>query len=123
MSPSEINKRIALACRLKYIGSVFRHRTIINDAWEFPDGKIRKSPNYYGDLNAIHEAEKSLSSYEYCERYNHELADVVFRDWKELEEHGSAPSAFCKITATAPQRCEAFLRTINQWETTNHDEI
>lgn len=75
-------------------------------------------PNYTGDLNAMHEAEKMLSQ--------KQIADYVF----ELHLHvpdadltayagrmgEAAPYFFPAIHATARQRAEAFLRTIGKWK-------
>ena len=62
-------------------------------------------PDYLNDLNALHEAEKTLKVK--IEYYEH-LRDVCGRD--------SVGSAF---TATAPQRAEAFLKTLNLWKNNN----
>jgi hypothetical protein len=65
-----------------------------NAEWQLPD--------YLNDLNAMHEAEKVLMP-------------------NQLTEYGSA-LMFCErrefagIRATAAQRAEAFLKTINKWE-------
>lgn len=56
-------------------------------------------PDYPNDLNAIHEAEKSLQSAEKCRQY---------ADWLDDGNGGHF--------ATAAQRAEAFLRTLNLWE-------
>jgi hypothetical protein len=67
------------------------------------DGTFLDYPN---DLNAMHEAENSLSSIEQCQ-----FAEKLFRVM--VGEHGV--SDFMKIHATAAQRAEAFLRTIGKW--------
>jgi hypothetical protein len=82
-----------------------------------------KIPNYYEDLNACHVMEKILESdgglkFEY---HNH-LFEILPCD----ENHGPCglgsdgeenadimtPSGFTMLHATAPQRCEAFLKTL-----------
>jgi hypothetical protein len=59
-------------------------------------------PNYPFDLNAMHEAEKVMTS-EQVTSYVYSL--------ESMNERWSTP-AF----ATASQRAEAFLRTIGKWE-------
>ena len=59
-------------------------------------------PNYPFDLNAMHEAEKVLTS--------EQVTSYVYL-LESMNDRWSTP-AF----ATASQRAEAFLRTINKWE-------
>lgn len=63
--------------------------------WEVPD--------YLNDLNAMHEAEKILQHY------------GVFVD-KLAEIMGQPRQSIMLVNATAAQRAEAFLRTLNLWE-------
>ena len=79
-------------------------------AWGFGSSSI---PDYLGDLNACHEMEKVLD-YEQCEAFSTTLADIVHAANREKEY--AFPWAFARIHATAPQRCEAFLRTLGLWE-------
>jgi hypothetical protein len=65
-------------------------------------GVVRVCPNYLNDLNAMHEAEKVLTS-EQVTSYVYSL--------ESMNERWSTP-AF----ATASQRAEAFLRTIGKWK-------
>ena len=58
-------------------------------------------PDYLNDLNAMHEAEKVLNEAYLWNRY---------KGW--LLTWMTEP-----IRATAPQRCEAFLKTIGKWVT------
>lgn len=60
-------------------------------------------PDYLKDLNAMHEAEKVLVG-----RNNWELCDYVHK----LHATTNGWPAF----ATAAQRAEAFLRTLNLWK-------
>jgi hypothetical protein len=66
--------------------------------------KWRKShlPNYCNDLNAMHEAEKTLSE-EVRNHYIDLLGDIYLNSWEFA-------------TATSMQRAEAFLKTIGKWE-------
>ena len=70
-------------------------------------------PDYLGDLNACHEMEKVLD-YEQCEAFSTTLADIVHAANREKDY--AFPWAFARIHATAPQRSEAFLRTLGLWD-------
>jgi hypothetical protein len=63
-------------------------------------------PNYCTDLNAMHEAQNTLTGGSRS-KYVYELWDVT-----EAKTLG----AFENINATARQRAEAFLRTLGKWE-------
>lgn len=94
MTDDEINKAIAEACRWKLLA---------NNRWTKPCGIYADLPNYTADLNAMHEAEKVLvgkNNWELCE-YVHKLHTAT-NSW----------IAF----ATARQRAEAFLKTLNLWK-------
>lgn len=98
MTDQQINWEIALVCGWIYY-----------DGWHHPDGKS-ELPNYCNDLNAMHEAEKTLWPMEpiflstYCE---------LLMKSRYPSEWGSA---WGYIHATARQRAEAFLRTIGKWK-------
>ena len=72
-------------------------------------------PDYLNDLNAMHEAEKVLIDHQ-CKKYQDVLVAEVI-GWSAHENELIA------IHATAAQRAEAFLRTINKWTITQPDEI
>jgi hypothetical protein len=57
-------------------------------------------PNYPEDLNAMHEAEKVLD----------------FNQLKDMEDSVNFQFGVFPFHATAAQRAEAFLRTLNLWE-------
>jgi hypothetical protein len=61
-------------------------------------------PDYLNDLNAMHEAEETLTV-DQLESYREVLSDLLNDDCRM----GLA------INATAAQRAEAFLRTIGKW--------
>jgi len=63
-------------------------------------------PNYGNDLNAIHEAEKILNKKQQND-YCFTLMDIQ-NSWGGFE----------RLHATAKQRAEAFLRTLEKWEET-----
>ena len=64
-------------------------------------GPLEGIPDYLNDLNAIHEAEKVL---------NPSQEQLYFEKLHEV----SGSLAFYR--ATAAQRAEAFLKTLNLWE-------
>lgn len=59
--------------------------------------------NYYGSLDAMHEAEKVLNLEQQQEYWLRLCRDIV-------------PLSFNAWHATAAQRSEAFLRTLNLWK-------
>lgn len=72
-------------------------------------------PNYYGDMNAIHEAYMNLMEGQKYEYISHLLAVIhdVGSDYYNTIEWSLAVDL---LDSTAPQRCEALLRTIGKWE-------
>ena len=68
--------------------------------WVFADA----IPDYLNDLNAMHEAEKVLTGYQQTVTYSDNLMKIV------------GYHTFDSAHATAPQRCEAFLRVMGLWE-------
>jgi hypothetical protein len=64
--------------------------------------------DFYGDLNACHEAEDKLEfdHYPRRERYHEYLHQMILKEGIERP----------LISATAPQRCAAILRTIGKWK-------
>jgi hypothetical protein len=93
-------QRIAIA---KACGRVQRP-----DGFWFPQGSVVGSqgiPDYLNDLNAMHEAEKiAFKNGIIWGRYFDELL-IVCGEKNDV------------ATATAAQRAEAFLKTLNLWET------
>ena len=65
----------------------------------------RKLPDYLNDLNAMHEAERTLNENERA-CYIQWLVKIAERD---------KPPFFHAVIATAPQRVEAFLKTKGLW--------
>lgn len=76
-------------------------------------------PDYLNDLNAMHEAEMTLSptpdELEICHgrytEYLHSLCKVC-----GYPENERILFAWPIVTATAAQRAEAFLKTLNLWQ-------
>ena len=60
-------------------------------------------PDFLNDLNAMHEAEKTLTDKAH-EEFRLNLYDVIGDDSRLI------------VSSTASQRAEAFLRTIGKWE-------
>jgi hypothetical protein len=97
MNKEAINKAIAQACgydTTPLIGAV---------------GLMDRFPDFYSDLNAMHEAEKVLSPGKQIELYNEHLSELRFMD-------GNSAVTMQIWHTTAAQRAEAFLRTIGKWE-------
>jgi len=66
-------------------------------------------PNYLNSLDAMHEAEKHLYPNQ-AHDYDRELTVI-------LSDNGRSPISqdYLNYRATAAQRAEAFLRTLNLW--------
>jgi hypothetical protein len=67
-------------------------------------------PDYFNDLNAVHELEETLTDKQWPE-YREELRTVVLGGIRLI-------SQWCKadIHATAAERCEALGLTLGLWE-------
>jgi len=118
MTPESQRIAIAEACGWKW-ESPFSPRKKFNDlihpsgtkrggmARVWKDGALGGTglPDYPADLNAMHEAEKSLTDAQMME-----YADYLYwsKDGKGLIRRA--------LRATAAQRAEAFLRTIGRWD-------
>lgn len=111
MTDKQINTAIAEACGWKSHDHpdcmAKKVEWIMPEKWIMrPDGTLafrHDIPNYCSDLNAMHEAEKTLS----------ETNMFVMAHWIEqlVSRHGQH-----YFHATARQRAEAFLRTLGKWE-------
>lgn len=107
MSEEEINVAIAECCGWD-TDPVEAHPWTSRGQWVIKpwDGKrelyskIMNMPNYCGDLNAMHEAEKLLRP-PFWKDYS---IWQIYIDHFEEDPH-----------ATAAQRAEAFLRTLGKW--------
>lgn len=66
-------------------------------------------PDYLFDLNAMHEAEKVLTEQQWTD-YIEQLKTLLRA---HTNTYGSVKK---KVHATAAQRAEAFLRTLNLWK-------
>lgn len=124
MTPQEINVAIAECCGWKKC-----ERPGYDGFW-MPEGYIYDKsaysllkrdydlPNYAGDLNAMHKAEKTLTQKEQ-ERYWDELKDVIWLPVLAEYPDANRTSMNEKLTllfSTALQRAEAFLKVKGLWK-------
>lgn len=98
MTDEQINKAIAEACGWNDQPVVRTNKR--GAVW------VTESPDYCDDLNAMHEAEKSIFPY-YATVYSNKLAKVTGAEMSDDTDY------FC---ATSRQRAEAFLRALGKWE-------
>ena len=110
MTTEQINIAIAEACG--WTGITLR----AHDMGELPPrlagfhkeaGVHKFLPNYCNDLNAMHEAEKTLT-----------LQQLVDMQNRLAQFEGVLP-----FHSTARQRAKAFLQTLGKWEEGNWEEV
>jgi hypothetical protein len=77
--------------------------------------EYREVPDYLNDLNAMHEAEKTLDR-NYRMLFRNWLAEICKRPGKIPNGVDYSASDWNAVHATAAERAEAFLRTIHKWE-------
>ncbi len=87
------------------------------ESWRNPCGQpgFVSIPDYLNDLNAMHEAEKTLDAnqrLDYACYLTEPVRDQVY-EVMPRDIHYSV--CFPAINSTAAQRAEAFLRTLNLW--------
>ena len=110
MTPEQQKIAIAQACGWKQVTRDNKPEEI----WENQKHPLKicagesKIPDYLYDLNAMHEAEKTLNPMQ-AAAYAGILTSIA--------RHSFQP-VFAPITAKADQRAEAFLRTLGLWEVT-----
>lgn len=115
MKPEEINVAICEVihgkdCEIEYINPASGMEP---SGWRMSDenGDDAPVPNYYGDLNAIHEAEKLILT-----KFNSGARYRLFLANNSAGPNAKFPTVEAAIChATAPQRCEAFLKTLGKW--------
>jgi len=97
--------------------------------WHRPDGhwaerplfyEVRRKedhcdqlPDCYSDLNACAEFEAALTN-EQFNKLSNRLSFIV--GWRESPPYSTPGWRRRYVSATAPQRCEAYLHTIGEWE-------
>jgi hypothetical protein len=111
MTPDEINIAIAEFCGFKDVHFSPSWNKVIGTKHEPEGNEYEVIPNYYGSLDAVHEAEKHApkrKEYAYMlYRVVSGLASDIYVHWSDIGED--------IFDATAPQRCEALLKTIERW--------
>lgn len=81
--------------------------------WGLGAKLVEHIPNFFADLNACREMEETL---EHPEAYAFRLAPILLRDKSASNMDGTTAWHFAFTHATAPQRCEAFLRVKGKWK-------
>jgi hypothetical protein len=101
MTDQEINIAIAQACGFKMEEDYDATR---GPSWKWPTGQECEGepPDYCNDLNAMHDAVNTLTP-DQRNAFIDLLGETYHDSWE-----------FCN--ATARQRAEAFLRTLNLWK-------
>jgi len=120
MTPEAQQIAIAEACGFTGPFEEVVWYTVQLNAWR--GGIRREVPRYSSDLNAMHEAEKTLSA-DLCAKYANHLmtyhptycTDVI--DGRNKDEDVLCET-FSIIHATAAQRAKAFLKTLDKWDDT-----
>lgn len=88
----------------------------------FDSCRLFAIPNYLNDLNAMHEAEKAcLTTIPLVTDYGIRLVNALHREHKKNPRIQDTSWRIpvvgnCGWFATAAQRAEAFLKTLNLWE-------
>lgn len=110
MKPEE--QRIAIAEACGYIRKPHHEAVWVKDGMKiFTVGNL---PDYLNDLNAMAEAEEILDE-DLLDSYSHNVLKLVAYNQPYVE------GGYCEIdlgrllTATARQKAEAFLKTLNIW--------
>lgn len=102
MTDEQINQRIAEACGWECLAPDVWHHGIVGYSKD-SHGIVRsRIPDYCADLNAMHEAEMTLTEYQ-----RESIYPRMMGGWRSPAK---------PIYATARQRAEAFLRTLGKWE-------
>ena len=74
-------------------------------------------PDYIDDLNAMHKAEKVLWDTGKAMEFTNQIVGIVCSARGFRWDKGTSDDhLMCLSHATAAQRAEAFLRTIDKWE-------
>lgn len=102
MTNEKINIAIAEVCgwRAGGKGKEWGEQQTLGVPPNSSDGHWQHMPDYCDDLNAMHEAEKTLDYSMLC----------------DMEDSVGFHFAIKPFHATARQRAEAFLRTLGRWE-------
>lgn len=128
MSPEAQRVAIAEACGFSCLPN---HGLAGGFLLRFPDGHlgtelhsnfywavINEGPEYVTDLNAIHTAERTLTNDQRRQYilFLIEVHPLRYDPFADVSEDGDGyMKVFFLANATAPQRAEAFLRTLGKW--------
>lgn len=118
MTNEEINIAIAEACGWTDITHTAPDRGYMQPrliGLDKKDGIRKILSNYCDDLNAMREAELTLTA-ENKLKYASYLAQIFNSSYKKAWWDLNAKEAFEIVNATARQKAEAFLKTLNKWE-------
>lgn len=114
MTPQQINEAIAKACGYKNLRYDWINGSDAIKDWIHDDGI--GIPNYAYSLDSMHSAEDMLSDKQ-VQSYVDQLCLVTDAKLsKNCNDYGI--NYWSVYHATAPQRAEAFLRTLNLWQST-----
>lgn len=110
MTQDEKQIAIAEACGATNI----KHQPFGVIRCDFPGWSYRIMPDYFGSLDAMHEAEKVFAD---NSQQAHRFLDALITEVRKEEPDPStnAAAVFFIVHATAAQRAEAFGRTLNLW--------
>ena len=78
-------------------------------------GYLQELPDYLSSLDAMHEAEKTLTDEQFNDHYMKWLVQPAIEFDKAYGCLDNIVYTRACISATASQRAEAFLRTIGKW--------
>lgn len=122
MSPEQQRIKIAEACGKTPWLKCYKHSEVLPDSavinrygteicpWCGAELSLEDCPDYLNDLNAMHEAEKTLPD-KHKRTFAFMLAQVL-----DTSPTVDLDDQFANIHATAAQRAEAFRKTLNLWE-------
>lgn len=105
MTDEQINAAIAEACGWTNVNAT--HRSGKAPSADYVGCEFY--PNYCGDLNAMHEAEKVMPDESWLEYTN--MVRKIFGPIRSVPAWGKS-----YLHLTARQRAEAFLRALGKWE-------
>lgn len=124
MKPERTNQLIAEYCGWAKLDKTVRLNLGIkgyaNAFWRSPQGTYEiDPPDFYNDLNAMHEAEMTLFETkdgwnEYARRLHYAMAQESIKAFIDFQKRDSIIGF--AIHAGSAQRAEAFLKAIGTWE-------
>ncbi len=113
MTPEQKRIKIAEACgwkNIRELDDLYPDGSVACGVWwqgENPNGQDGDLiPDYFNDLNAMHEAEKVLTDGQ----------SATYQRALETSRRFTGAAEFYTFHATATQRAEAFGRTLGLWE-------